>query len=180
MRAVSRLFSRARAAMRAHLGRVLAIAAAGMLVVFLVAALPGALQEAWSEVHSAAHDHENLTEARIRIFGDSYIRAIDEIRRALPADESYLVVEGGSGALGGTYWVRYDLAPRRAVYLGRLSELTSADEVRRRLTANLRHVVVAYSTAKPPRLYDRYRFVQEIDRLAHARSSARREPGSGR
>ncbi|MBV8200930.1 MAG: hypothetical protein JOZ15_09945, partial [Acidobacteria bacterium] len=89
-------------------------------------------------------------------------------------------VDGGSGSLGGTYWVRYDLAPRRSIYLGRLYELTSVQEVRRRLAANLRHVVVAYGPEKPPRLYERYRFVQEIDRRAHARSPVIRGLGSAR
>ena len=82
--------------------------------------------------------------------------------------------------LGGTYWVRYDLAPRRAVYLGRLNELTSAMQVRRRLTVNLRHVVVAFGNGKPPRLYDRYRFLQEIDRRARAGIAARGGSGSDR
>lgn len=171
---------RARAELRVRLDRVAATAAAGLLGLFLAAALPGALQGAWEEVVQAASAHESLAEARRRVFGESYTNAIDEIRRTLPADEGYLLVEGGSGMLGGTYWVRYDLAPRRAVYLGRLSELTSAMQVRRRLTANLRHVVVAFASGKPPRLYDRYQFLQEIDRRARAGAAARGGSGSGR
>jgi hypothetical protein len=178
MRAVSRHFSRAR--LQAHLGRAMAMAALVAMGLFLVAAVPGALEEAWDEVGIAARTHESPSEARTRIFGESYTRAIDEIRRALPADEGYLLVEGGSGLLGGSYWVRYDLAPRRAIYLGRLDELTDANRLRRRLSANLRHVVVAFAAGKPPRLYDRYRFLQEIDRRARAGSPARGGPGSAR
>jgi hypothetical protein len=180
MRAISRHLSRARVGMQAYLSRALALAAVVAIGLFLVAAVPGAVGEAWDEAGIAASTHESLGAARIRIYGESYTRAIDEIRRALPADEGYLLVEGGSGLLGGTYWVRYDLAPRRAVFLGRLDELTSADRLRRRLSANLRHVVVAFAAGKPPRLYDRYRFLQEIDRRGRAGSSASRGPGSAR
>jgi hypothetical protein len=178
MRAVSRHFSRAR--LQAHLGRALAMAAVVAMGLFLGVAVPGALGEAWDEVDIAARAHESSHEARVRIFGASYIRAIDEIRNELPADEGYLLVEGGSGLLGGSYWVRYDLAPRRAVFLGRLDELTSAGRTRRRISANLRHVVVAFAAGKPPRLYDRYRFLQEIDRRARAGPSASGGPGNAR
>ncbi|MBV8202874.1 MAG: hypothetical protein JOZ15_19835, partial [Acidobacteria bacterium] len=98
MRAISRPFSRSRAEIQATLGRALALAAAALLGLFLVAALPEALQEAWSEIRGAARDHESLAETRSRVFGESYTRAIDEIRRSLPAGESYLIVDGGSGS----------------------------------------------------------------------------------
>jgi hypothetical protein len=152
-------------------------AAAGLLALYLAVAVPWALGRAGIEVYRAADARESLTEGRARISGESYTRAIDEIRRALPAGEGYLLVEGGSPNSGGAYWVRYDLAPRRAVYLGRLDELTSADQVRRRLTANLRHVVVTFDTGQPPQLYERYRFLREIDRRAGA---APRAPARGR
>ncbi|HVR07377.1 MAG TPA: hypothetical protein VMW75_04970 [Thermoanaerobaculia bacterium] len=180
MRAESRHPSRARFATRARPGRVPAMAAAGLLGLYLAVAVPKGLWRAGGEVADAVDDHESPDQARRRLFGDSYTDAIDEIRRALPAGEGYLMVEGGSGMLGGTYWVRYDLAPRRAVYLGRLNELTSAQQVRRRLVANLRHVVVAFGSHKPPRLYDRFRFLQEIDRRARAGSAVRGGPGSDR
>jgi hypothetical protein len=165
---------------RARLGRVPALAAAGLLGLYLAAALPWGLGRAWLEVVRAASAHESPAEARRRVFGETYASAIEEIRRALPAGESYLLVEGGSGMLGDAVWVRYDLAPRRAIYLGQLNELTSGMQVRRRLVANLRHVVVAFGNGRPPRLYERYSFLQEIDRRARAGSAARGGPGSAR
>ena len=115
---------------------------------------------------------ETPAEARARVAGDDYIRAIDDIRRALPPTEAYLLVEGGRPQDGGAYWVRYDLAPRRALFLGRLTELTDAHRLRQRLGANLHHVVVAYGPGLPPHLYDRYRFVGEIAQRSAAAAAA--------
>jgi len=177
---LSRNPSHGGAEMRARLGRVPALAAAGLLGLYLAVALPWGLGRAWLEVVRAASAHESPVEARRRIFGETYTSAIEEIRRTLPPGEAYLLVEGGSGMLGGTYWVRYDLAPRRALYLGRLNELTSGMQVRRRLVVNLRHVVVAFGSGRPPRLYERYAFLQEIDRRARAGSTAGGGPGNAR
>ncbi len=158
-----------------------AAAAVALLAVFLAAALSEALLHSWNEVSRVAERaDETLTAARSRLFGESYTRAVDDLRRTLPMDESYLVVDGGSGLLGASYWVRYDLAPRRAVFLGWRYELTSASKVRRRLTANLRHVVVAFGNQRPPRLYERYRFLQEIESRARQAPGAPGGPGSGR
>jgi hypothetical protein len=165
--------SRALPGQRSGVERALDLAAAGLLALFLMSGVSAALLRAGSELYQAAHAHESLAEARARVYGEAYTRAIDQIRRELPAGDGYLLVEGGDPGTGGAYWVRYDLAPRRAVYLGRLDELTSGARIRRRLAANLRHVVVAFDTREPPRLYDRYRFIQEIDRRAGEGSRAR-------
>jgi hypothetical protein len=154
------------AAPRRLFGRLLDTAAIGLLLFFLGAALPGALANAWNEIGQAIDTSETLTAARARLYGEKYTRAIDRIRAALPAGEGYLLVEGGRPGSGGVYWVRYDLAPRPAANLGPLADLTSGADLRRRLSTNLRHVVVAFDTFEPPRLYDRYRFVEEIERRA--------------
>ncbi len=154
--------------MRRRPGRVLEAAAAGLVVLVLAAGLPGALVQAWEEVGRFVQTRESLPAARARLYGADYCRAIDQIRAALPASEGYLLVEGGRPGSGGAYWVRYDLAPRPAVFLGSLQDLTSGTRLRRRLSSNLRRVVVAFDTGEPPRLYDRYRFVEEIDRGAFA------------
>jgi hypothetical protein len=165
--------SHARRGTRTVLDRVLDLAAAGLLGLFLAVAVPLAVLRAGREVVQAAGAHESLAEARARVAGVEYTRAVDQIRRELPPGDAYLLVMGGEPNSGGAYWVRYDLAPRRAVYLGRLQELTSGSQVRRRLTANLRHVVVTFDTGEPPRLYERYRFLEEIDRRAREGSSGR-------
>jgi hypothetical protein len=168
--------------MRARLSRALDVLAIGLLAFFLVAAVPQAMLRALGMLRLAKQAaHESDEAARARAYGEDYTRAIDEIRRAIPASGGYLLVEGGRPQDGGVYWVRYDLAPRRAVYLGHLSELTDARRLRKRIGANLRQVVVAYGPGLAPRLYERYRFVNEIERRAAAAtgagSGAARSPG---
>src|SRR5215472_12728899 len=116
----------------ARLGRGLDLLALGALSVYLAAAVPWALVRAAGDVDLAIETGESLAAGRARVYGERYSQAIDQIRRDLPVSEPYLLVEGGSPASGGVFWVRYDLAPRRAVYLGRLDELTDAARVRRR------------------------------------------------
>ena len=173
MRGASPDPSRALPGRRAGLDRALDLAAAGLLGLFLAVAVPWGLLGAGRDLYRAAYAHETLAEARARVYGEDYSRAIDQIRGELPEDEGYLLVEGGHPGSGGAYWVRYDLAPRRAVYLGRLDELTSGERMRRRLAVNLRHVVVTFDTGESPRLYERYRFLQEIDRLGREGSRGR-------
>ena len=173
MRGASPVLSRPLRGRWSVLDRALDLAAAGLLGLFLAVAVPSALLHASREVVAAARAHESLDQARARVYGEAYTRAIDQIRSELPAGDSYLLVEAGSRESGGAYWVRYDLAPRRAVYLGRLEELTSGDRLRRRLTVNLRHVVVTFAKGKPPHLFERYRFLQELDRRAREGSSGR-------
>jgi hypothetical protein len=165
--------SRARRGTRTGLDRALDLAAAGLLGLFLAVAVPWAVLHAGREVVEAARAHESLAEARARVQGVEYARAIDQIRQELPPGDAYLLVMGGEPSSGGAYWVRYDLAPRRAFYLGRLDDFTSGAQVRRRLPTNLRHVVVTFDDGEPPRLYERYQFLQEIDRRAREGSSGR-------
>lgn len=139
----------------------------------MAVAVPWALLHAGREMVRAAGAHESLDEARARVDGLEYTRAIDSIRGELPAGDAYLLVIGGKPSSGGDYWVRYDLAPRRAIYFGRLDEFSSSTEARHELPANLRHVVVTFDSGEPPRLYERYRFLQEIDRRAREGSSDR-------
>jgi len=173
MRSASPDVSRARRGTRTGLDRALDLAAAGLLGMFLAVAVPLAVLRAGGEVVEAAQAHESLAEARARVHGVEYTRAIDQIRRELPPGDAYLLVMGGEPNSGGAYWVRYDLAPRRAFYFGRLDEFTSGAQVRHALPTNLRHVVVAFDSREPPRLYERYRFLEEIDRRAGEGSSGR-------
>jgi hypothetical protein len=147
-------------------GRLLDAAAIGLLVLFLAAALPSGLWHACNQIGHAVDTSESREDARARVYGEDYSRAIDRIRAALAPGEGYILVEGGRPGSGGVYWVRYDLAPRPAANVGPLADLTSGAQLRRRLSANLRHVVVAFDTRKPPRLYERYQFVEEIERRA--------------
>jgi hypothetical protein len=109
---------------------------------------------------------ESAAAACARLFGAPYCRAIDELRRTLPVDRPYLLVAGDSPGTGATYWVRYDLAPRRAVYLGQLNHLTAAawDRLDRLLPADFQQVVIACSQA-PASLLDRRTFAARIGSL---------------
>ena len=176
MRSASPDASRARRGRSTGLDRALDLAAAGLLGMFLAVAVPLAALHAGRkvvELVEAAQAHESLDEARARVHGVEYTRAIDQIRGELPPGDAYLLVMGGAPNSGGAYWVRYDLAPRRAFYFGRLDDFTSSAQVRHLLPTNLRHVVVAFDSKEPPRLYERYRFLEEIDRRAREGSSGR-------
>lgn len=114
---------------------------------------------------------ESLTAARARLFGEEYTRAIEEVRRRIPVGEPYALVAGDGQESGGAYWVRYDLAPRRAVFLGRLNGLRDAAVLGCALPVEIRQVVVAYA-GRPPRLVERRRFLQEIARGGGAATGA--------
>ncbi len=110
---------------------------------------------------------ESTAAACARLFGTPYCQAIDQLRRALPVDRPYLLVAGDSPGTGAIYWVRYDLAPRRAVYLGQLNHLTAAawDRLDRLLPADFQQVVIACSQA-PASVLDRRTFAARIGSLA--------------
>jgi hypothetical protein len=163
------------------LRRVLDGLALTLFAAFLVVAVPQAVMRAAGMLNLAQYARGESAEAgRIRLEGEPYVRGIDAIRAAVPADEPYLLVEGGRLTDGDTYWVRYDLAPRRAILLGRLADMAGAGPAIRRLGSRLRHVVVAYGHGAPPRLYDRFEFVEELDRrAAGAGGGAAGEAGGG-
>jgi hypothetical protein len=150
---------------RARLEGGLAVA---IFALFLAAGLQQAVSRAWAMLHFAARTagRESFDAARARFSGPAYVAAIDAIRDALPPDQPYLLVEGGRPQDGDLYWVRFDLAPRRAIYLGQLDQLTDVRRLRQRFPANVRQVIVAYGPGEPPRLLERYRFVQEVQRRA--------------
>jgi hypothetical protein len=149
------------------------LAAAGLFGLFLAASVPTAVERSMGLLALPSHfGGESEAAARARFEGLEYVRAIDEIRRSLPIDEPYLLVEAGRPQDGGVYWVRFDLAPRRAVYVGQLAELTSADRLRRRLTGRQRQVVISYGPGQPPRLVERYLLAAEIERLAGSAAGA--------
>jgi hypothetical protein len=74
------------------------------------------LPRAWSFLTEAAlHRKENLSAARLRVFGD-YASAVTDIQNRLPEGEDFLLV--GVSPEGTHFFVHYDLAPRRSPYLG--------------------------------------------------------------
>jgi hypothetical protein len=107
---------------------------------------------------------EDYSALRRRALGSAYVLAIERIRRAVPRDREYLLVAGGTEFQGGAFWLRYELAPRRARYVGRLPELSDSRTVRWRMPPGPRYVVIAFSEPRPPVLMDREEFLRSLDR----------------
>jgi hypothetical protein len=145
-------------------GSVLRAAALALLAVSLLAALPLTairVGRRISEVVSLAG--EDARSARVRVLGASQAAALDAIRQIIPPDGEYLLVEGGEGWEGATYWVRFDLAPRRARFAGRLKDIMAGPSQRAlSLPAGPRWVVVAFPR-DPAVLLDRDDFLRRLE-----------------
>jgi hypothetical protein len=125
----------------------------GFVAVHVVVAGSLALARSARHLHQAVQAlGEDPAAARRRIFGAEYVAAIERMRRAIPPDGAYWLVDAQPSEQGALYWIRFDLAPRRAELLGRLDELPPAAELRRRRARGARLVVVAYGRERPPRL----------------------------
>jgi hypothetical protein len=86
------------------------------LVAFLVLRLPAAFDASRSRVKAAWHDRAlDADSALAQARGPEYVAAIHRIREELPADSEYLLLAAASGA---DVFVRFDLAPRRAIFGG--------------------------------------------------------------
>ena len=100
-----------------------------------------------------------------RVQGADYVAAVERIRRTIPRGGESPIVNGAAEWHGGPYWVRFDLAPRRARYLGLLSELAGQDGLAaRRLPAGPtgpHWVVVAFPDRQPPLLIEREAFLRQ-------------------
>jgi hypothetical protein len=101
---------------------------------------------------------ENARGARERLLGASVVESLDGIRHVIPADGEYLLVDGGEEPEGATYWVRFELAPRRARFVGRLSEMQAPP----RLPPGTRWVVIAFPDG-PAALFDRDDFLRRLE-----------------
>ena len=106
-------------------------------------------------------------EARSRIFGIPYTRAVDAIRKQIPGDAPFALVEAGDEGLGGTLWLRYDLAPRKAIDLGSLETLAAQPEEIRRLPAEVRWIVVSHGDRAAAELLDRRQMAALVERKRH-------------
>jgi hypothetical protein len=134
----------------------------GLFVLFFLAALPQAAVHVAERAGEAIRRWNEPPEAaRQRILGEPYAAAIERIRRAVPRNGDYLLVDGAPAWEGGSYWVRFELAPRRARFLGPRSELAS----RRRLPPEGSLVVIAFGDGVPPLMMDCESFLRELDKV---------------
>jgi hypothetical protein len=93
--------------------RTLRRMAFGAVAVYLAVAVPVALRNTFLRLRWAAGT-AGLPEGAVRerVLGRPYVSAIERIRRAIPADEPYLVTEREEYAVA---WVRFDLLPRPVI-----------------------------------------------------------------
>ena len=127
-----------------------------------------AVSLAWSAGRSVrriywafAYAGETPLEERSRAWDPQYAQAIEDIRRTIPRHAVYALVDADPVEEGSVLWVRFDLAPRRAIYLGFLHDLRNPKTVRTRLIREARWVIVA-SVRRPPVLYERHEFLQAL------------------
>lgn len=125
--------------------------AAGLLVLaaYLAAAVPPGLAAAWTRVQTAQTEgRDDAWAALARRRGRAYADAIARIREALPEDAVYLLLDTGTDVI-----VRFDLAPRRAVFGGPPADV--AKNVSPDRLASLPRWTVIPSLAPPgPRLVE--------------------------
>jgi hypothetical protein len=157
------------AAVLTFAGSVLRAVALAMLAVSLLAALPLAVLRVGRRlVEVVPLAGENARGAHVRVLGAAAAEALDEIRRTIPPGGDYLLLDGGQEWEGATYWVRFELAPRRARYVGRLSEMSGQTGPSRELRQALsqpggpRWVVVAFPR-DPAILLDRGELLRRMD-----------------
>lgn len=143
-------------------GSVFRAVALGLLGLFLLISIPTAAIHAGVRlVQAVTLAGEDSAGARRRVEGEAYMKAIEQIRRTIPRDGEYLLVDGGEEWQGGSYWVRFDLAPRRARFLGMLRDLPGPGRLADRLPASARWVVIAFY-GRPPILIDREAFLLRL------------------
>jgi hypothetical protein len=139
-----------------------ALLTVGALAAFLATAVPATLENS-VRLFSLARRNARLDAAELRadLLGALYAGRIDEIRRLIPEHEAYFLIDGGTPEDSEPLWVRYELAPRRALLVGPLDELRP-----RHLRLIRRHalpwVVIAYPSGTPPRALPRQRFLEEM------------------
>lgn len=153
-------------------GPLISSLALALFAAYLAVATPWALlKAARSALLSLRVAGETPLEKRLRTYGPMYANGIERIRRTVPEDGAYLLVNGDPREEGGPLWVKFDLAPRRAVFLGKLHEIDDVDRLRKRIPRAARWVVIAYGPYRQPELIERFRFVKQI-------KNQRKRPGA--
>jgi hypothetical protein len=109
----------------------------------------------------------DLASARRAALGDAWVDAIGALRQAIPRDGEYFLVNADSRRADAPLWVRFELAPRRARFLGSLAEVAADEDREARLVGPGRWVVVALPEPQAPRLLTREQFLHDME-LRHA------------
>jgi hypothetical protein len=134
--------------LRDRLPRVVASAA---VVGFLLVSLPHALSLSWASfVEAWGARGESAAAACRRVRGVAYWNGIEAIRKEIPPDGSFLLA--WTGDKGMEVFTRFDLAPRRAVILGKVLTGRSDFVAPRTPAPAPAWVVVANDPGEAPRL----------------------------
>lgn len=143
---------------------VLRALALGVFALYLLLAIPSTfLRTARWVKQAVAVAHEDSLAMRRRFLTVPYVATIDQIRRTIPRTGEYLVINGEPEWGGGPLWLRFELAPRRARFLGLLSELPDADTLRRTMPAGPRWIIIAFAEPRPPILMRREDFLRALE-----------------
>lgn len=143
---------------------ILRSVALAVFALYLALAVPPTVLRTWRWVRQAlAVAHESPATMRRRFLTDPYVSMLEQIRRTIPADGEYLVLNGEDELGGGPVWIRFELAPRRARFLGLLSQLPDAATVRRTLPPGPRWVIIAFAEPRPPILMEREDFLRALE-----------------
>lgn len=149
--------------MRSSSRSVVSLIALGLFSIYLAASVFRAAFETASNLYLLYRARgETPFQERARAYGPVYAHEIETIRRTIPRDGAYILLNGRPGEEGGPLWVKFDLAPRRAVYLGDLDKIDDIERLKRRIPRAARWVVIAYGSYDRPVLIERYKFVRRL------------------
>ncbi len=150
--------------------RVLRTAALLGFGAFLLTALPRALLRAVDRlVVAALRASETPQAARVRVLRPEVASVYDRLRREIPPDGEYLLIDGGTPPQASAVWARFELAPRRPRLLGRWSELPSSADLRRTWPPGVRYAVIALPERQPPLVLTEEELLAALDRSHAAR-----------
>lgn len=142
-------------------GSVFRAVTLGLFGLFLLAAgVTAVLHTSLRLSQAVASVGEDGAGARRRVQGADYMDAIEQIRRTIPRDGEYLLVDGGDEQQAAPLSVRFDLAPRRARIVS-ARDLPDPGSLAARMPASSRWVVIAIY-GRPPILIDRETFLLRL------------------
>jgi hypothetical protein len=134
--------------------RLLPLGALALALAYLAVSVPRALRETGLRLRwAAATAGLSAGDVRQLVFGEPYVAAVEQIRRAIPVHEPYLLAERDPE--GSILWVRFDLLPRRAIVVREAGSAAPAPLAHDCLVDQLRWKVVGVSHGRPPLLLER-------------------------
>jgi hypothetical protein len=144
---------------------VLRAAVLALFGIFLASLLPRGLSASLGRIALALRQAgETPAEARLRVYGSAVTAAYERLRRAIPRDGEYLLIDGGTEPQASALWTRYELAPRKARLLGRWDQLPSSEVLRRSWPPGSRFVVIALPEGNPPQVMEKDELLAALDR----------------